>query len=100
MREINVVGREGEGGFERDMLDHLFHGIKLNSLTSTMLNFWEKDFDQAIEKHINFLKENLENQQKYSSKFSEILQKMDILQNEEDEQKNSAKKVEEWPIYD
>ena len=50
-----------------------------------MLNFWEKDFDQAIEKHINFLKENLEDQQKYSSKFSEILQKMDILQNEEDE---------------
>lgn len=30
MREINIVGHEGEGGFERDMLDHLFHGIKLN----------------------------------------------------------------------
>ena len=73
--------------FELYMLKK-FHGIKLNSLTNTMLNFWEKDFDQAIEKHINFLKENLEDQQKYSSKFSEILQKMDILQNEEDEQTN------------
>ena len=40
-----------------------------------MLNFWEKDFDQAIEKHIEYLKENLEFQNKYSSRFSEILQK-------------------------
>ena len=30
MREINIVGHEGEGSFERDMLDHLFDGIKLN----------------------------------------------------------------------
>ena len=44
--------------FELYMLKK-FHGIKLNNLTNTMLNFWEKDFDQAIEKHIKFLKENL-----------------------------------------
>jgi hypothetical protein len=30
MREINIVGHETEDGFERDMLDHLFDGIKLN----------------------------------------------------------------------
>ena len=29
-------------------------------LTNNMLNFWEKDFNQVIEKHIKFLKENLE----------------------------------------
>ena len=33
-----------------------FHGVKLNSLTNNMLNFWENDFNQAIEKHIEFLK--------------------------------------------
>ena len=41
-----------------------FHGIKLNSLTNKMLDFWEKDFDHSIEKHIEFLKENLEFQDK------------------------------------
>ena len=30
MREINIVGHEGESGFERDMFDHLYHGVKLN----------------------------------------------------------------------
>ena len=45
--------------FELYMLKK-FHNIKLNSLTNNMLNFWEKDFDQAIENHIKFLKENLE----------------------------------------
>ena len=71
--------------FELYMLKK-FHNIKLNSLTNKMLNFWEKDFDQVVEKHMVFLKENLENQDKYSSKFSEILQKMDIFQNEENEE--------------
>ena len=71
--------------FELYMLKK-FHGIKLNSLTNNMLNFWEKDFDQVIEKHIKFLKENLEYQDKYSSKFSEILQEMEIFQNEDDEE--------------
>ncbi len=71
--------------FELYMLKN-FHNIKLNSLTSTMLNFWEKDFDQAIQKHITFLKENLEFQDKYSSRFSEILQKMEIFQSEENEE--------------
>ena len=63
-----------------------FHGIKLTSLTNDMLHFWEKDFDQVIEKHINFLKANLESQKNYSSKFSEILQEMEIFQNHDDEE--------------
>ncbi len=71
--------------FELYMLKK-FHGIKLNSITSKMLDFWEKDFDKAIEKHIKFLKENLEFQNKYSSKFSEILQEMEIFQNEDNDE--------------
>ena len=63
-----------------------FHNIKLNSLTTKMLNFWEKDFDKSIDKHIKFLKENLENQVKYSSKFSEIFNQMDIFQPEDNEE--------------
>ncbi len=71
--------------FELYMLKK-FHGIKLNSLTSKMLDFWEKDFDKAFDDHIEYLKENIESQGKYSAKFSEILKKMDIFQNDVEEQ--------------
>jgi len=74
--------------FELYMLKK-FHNIKLNSMTSNMLDFWEKDFDQAIEKHIKFLKENLEFQEKYSAKFSEILKNMEIFQSEQNEELNN-----------
>ena len=68
--------------FELYMLKN-FHNIKLNSLSNNMLRFWEKDFEKAISKHIKFLKENLEFQNNYSLKFSEILQEMEILNNDE-----------------
>ena len=71
--------------FELYMLKK-FHNIKLNSTSNNMLNFWEKDFDKVIDKHINFLKENMEHQEKYSSKFSELLQNMDIFQSDENEE--------------
>ena len=71
--------------FELYMLKK-FHNMELNSLTQKMLNFWEKDFDQSISKHIKFLKDNLEDQYKYSSKFSEILQELDIFQTEDTEE--------------
>ena len=71
--------------FELYMLKN-FHNIKLNSLTSKILSFWEKDFNQSIDKHLEFLKNNLENQENYSSKFSKILQEMDVFQTEDNEE--------------
>ncbi len=71
--------------FELYMLKN-FYNVKLNSLSSKMLNFWEKEFDQSIRKHINFLKDNFEDQNVYSSKFSKILQDMDIFQSENNEE--------------
>ena len=73
-----------------------FQKIKLNSISEKKLSFWEKDFDESIKKHIDFLSQNLENQKIYGSKFSEILQNMDIFDTEEveknkDEQNNEAK---------
>ncbi len=67
--------------FELYMLKK-FNNLKLNALSAKMLNFWEKEFDESINKHINFLKKNIENQNAYSFKFSKILQGMDIFQNE------------------
>ena len=63
-----------------------FNNIKLNSLSTKMLNFWEKDFDQSINKHIKFLKNNFENQNAYSLKFSKIFQDMDIFQSEDNDE--------------
>ena len=71
--------------FELYMLKK-FHGLNLNSLTSKMLNFWEKDFDKSINKHIEFLKKNMENQNNYGSRFSEIFQEMNIFSNEDNEE--------------
>ena len=68
--------------FELYMLKN-FHNIKLNSLTSKMLSFWEKDFDQSINKHIKFLKDNFEDQNIYNSRFSKILQDIEIFQTED-----------------
>jgi len=65
-----------------------FHQIKLNPLTSKMLNFWEKTFDKSIKKHIKFLQENLEFQNNYSSKFTKIFEEMDIFQTEENDINN------------
>ena len=72
--------------FELYMLKN-FHKIKLNPLTSKMLNFWEKDFEVSIEKHREFLMNNLDNQNTYASKFSQIFEEMDIFQSDEDNEK-------------
>tara|TARA_A100000164_G_scaffold117060_1_gene103267 strand:+ start:1094 stop:2887 length:1794 start_codon:yes stop_codon:yes gene_type:complete len=72
--------------FELYMLKN-FHKIELNSLTTRMLNFWEKDFEKSIDKHKKFLLENLEDQNRYSSKFTQILEEMDIFQSEENDEK-------------
>src|SRR6056300_1011017 len=80
--------------FELYMLKN-FHQIKLNPLTNKMLNFWEKDFEQSLEKHKKFLQENLENQENYSSRFSQILEEMDIFQTEEDEEKKDENNDQE-----
>jgi len=77
--------------FELYMLKK-FHNIKLNQLSNKMLSFWESEFDQSIAKHIPFLKDNLEDQNKYSSKFSQIFQEMDIFQSEDNEENNKENK--------
>ena len=73
--------------FELYMLKN-FHKIELSPLASRMLNFWEKDFENSIEKHKKFLMNNLEDQNTYSLKFSQILEEMDIFQSDEDNEKD------------
>ena len=79
--------------FELYMLKKFFN-IKLNSLTTKMLGFWEKDFNSSINKHIDFLSKNLENQNNYRLKFSKIFEKMDIFNSENNENKNEDENKE------
>jgi len=72
--------------FEFYMLKNFFN-LKLNTVSSKMLSFWEKDFNSTIDKHLDFLNKNLENQDSYSLKFSEILESMDVFNTNNDEKK-------------
>ena len=73
--------------FELYMLKN-FLKIKLNDTSTKILSFWEKEFDSSLNNHIKFLHKNLENQEIYNSKFSEIFEKMDIFDAETENEKN------------
>ena len=81
--------------FELYMLKRFFN-LKLNAKSSKVLSFWEKDFSSSIEKHIDFLNKNMEDQNNYSSKFSEIFENMDVFssENEKSEEENNEKEDE------
>ena len=80
--------------FELYMLKN-FLGIKLNSLSEKILSYWEEDFKNSFNKHIKYLYKNLENQEVYNSKFSEILQNMKIFDSEDNENKEQAQEDNE-----
>ena len=79
--------------FEFYMLKKFFN-LELNAASSKMLSFWEKDFNSSIDEHLEFLKKNVEDQDNYGLKLSEILENMDIFNsnnsenNEDDDQKD------------
>ena len=70
--------------FELYMLKKIFN-LELNTVSSKMLSFWEKDFVLSIDKHLDFLNKNLEDQNIFSLKFSEILEHMDVFNSNNDE---------------
>ncbi|MDB4070219.1 cobalamin biosynthesis protein CobT [Candidatus Pelagibacter sp.] len=82
--------------FELYMLNKFFK-LKLNDVSTKMLNFWKKEFDESIDKHFDFLSKNLEDQNNYSLKFSEILENMDVFasNNEENNEENDEQENEQ-----
>ena len=70
--------------FEIYMLKNFFN-INPNALCEKILSFWESEFKQSFGKHLNYLKQNIENQELYSSKFIEILNEFDFLEKDEEE---------------
>jgi len=79
--------------FEIYMLKN-FLNIKLNTLSEKILSYWEKDFKSSFGKHLLYLNKNIENQEKYNARFSEILQKMKIFDSENDDENKENKENE------
>ena len=75
--EINI-----SEAFEIYMLNKFFN-IKYNMNSNKKFHLYEKKFKENIDGEINFLMENLENQEAYNFKFSKILQNLDIFENED-----------------
>ncbi len=68
-----------------------FFNVELSPGNKEILKFWESDFNNSIDNHLKFLKQNLENQEIYNNKFSEILESMDIFENDTTEKENDEK---------
>ena len=75
--------------FELYMLKN-FLDIKLNKISTKILSFWEKELNESLNKHIKYLHQNIEEQEIYNSKFSEILEEMGIFDSENSEEKNES----------
>jgi len=80
--------------FELYMLKNFFD-IKLNPLSNKILTFWEKEFNSSLSKHINYLSKNIENQENYNSKFSKILQGMNVFESENEKNEDEKNKNEQ-----
>ena len=65
-----------------------FLQIKLDRNAEKILGFWEKEFDKNISLFKNYLINNIEDQQIYNKKFSELIEKMDIGETDTKPQKN------------
>ncbi len=73
--------------FELYMLKN-FLNIKLNRFSEEILGFWEKELDSSLNEHLGDLKKNIEKQEIYNSKFSKLLEEMEIFDSENnDDQK-------------
>ena len=91
--DVNVVE-----AFELYMLKN-FLNIKLNTLSTKILSFWKRDFDSSLSNHIKFLYKNIENQEIYNSKFSKILEKMNIFDTQNENEENESQENENNENY-
>ena len=90
-KDSNIKSKEDVNvseAFELYLLKN-FMDIKLNKVSEKVLSFWEVKFDENIKKHIQFLKKNIIDQNKYNEKFSKIFQNMEIFESENEVQNKS-----------
>ena len=78
-----------EKAFELYMLKKFFK-TEMNNYSNKILSYWEKDFDECISNHIDFFNKNIENQEVYNRKFSEIIESMNLIDNNDDTENNES----------
>ena len=83
-RETNIID-----AFELYILEKFFK-LTLNKNSLQILGHWRKDFDKNFNDHLSYLEQNIDNQDDYNSKFSKLLEKMELFENTQD-QENSQK---------
>ena len=81
-KDINVLD-----AFELYIIEKFFK-LNLSEISLKTLSYWRKDFDKNFDNHLNYLIENFENQENYNSKFSQLLEKMDIFENNQNQESN------------
>ena len=74
--------------FEIYILKNFFN-LNLNNNCEKILSYWQKDLKNAFDKHVQFFKENLQNQKIYNSKISEILKDMDLFESNDETQSDN-----------
>ena len=80
--------------FEIYILKNFFN-LNLNNNCEKILSYWHKDLKNAFDKHVQFFKENLQNQKIYNSKISEILKDMDLFESNDETQNNNEDQDDE-----
>ena len=84
-KETNVIE-----AFELYILEKFFK-LNLNKLSLQILSQWRNDFDKNFKDHLSYLEKNLEYQDKYNSKFSQLLEKMELFENTKDQESSQKK---------
>ncbi len=84
-KDINVLD-----AFELYIIEKFFK-LNLSDISLKTLSYWRKDFDKNFNNHLNYLIDNFENQENYNSKFSQLLEKMDIFENDQNQESNQNK---------
>jgi len=69
--------------FELYFLEKFFK-FDLNKASLKVLSYWRKDFDKHLIDHLSYLERNIEHQDIYNLRFSQLLEKMDIFENTQD----------------
>jgi len=93
----NVKNKEDvkiSDAFEIYVMKNFFQ-LKLNKNSEKILSYWNKELKNAFDDHVQFFKENLQNQKIYNSKISEILKDMDLFQSDDKTQNNNEDQDDE-----
>jgi len=74
-----------------------FLNIKMSKMSQEILEGWEHRFNEIFFQNLNFLKENVNNQEIYNSKISTLIKELDLIDNTDstqNETKNDEDKKE------